>query len=203
MKRFLILVLFAMAAINLSAAPNVSIQFVDDQNDLQNVTATAPLPVDAVVNISSVSVTAFPVYANPSGVATAEVDTNNRVKVNITSMTISLPAGTNSIGTVVPSVGVSTSSPIITDEYGDTTASTTVITLTATPVLVTSLAGRRSIAYIASGVFQSYIGTTTTPVASTADLYDESIPDCGPEIPVLLGTNATNTVVTIKQKGRP
>jgi len=212
MKRFLVLGLFLLAAINLSAAPSTGLEYVNDQGIKTLANATAPFPVDAIVNISSVTVNSFPVFANTSGNATAEIDANNRVKVNITSCTIDVPivgtvtsnlaTGTNSIGIVVPSVGVSTSSPILIDEYGNTTASTTIVTLSATPVAITTLANRRDIAGIASGIFQCYVGTTTTPVASASDIYDFGF-SCGPETPILVGTNATATTLTIYQQGRP
>lgn len=212
MKR-LILFLFVMAAVNLNAAQSMVIEFIGSQGQRLTVNATDTLPTSANVSVSSITVSAFPVYANESGtVATGQIDANNRVKVNISSATINVPivgtvtaniaTGTNEIGRVIPTVGVSTSSPILTDEYGNTTASTTLITLSATPVAVTTLANRRELSLVASGIFQCYIGTTTTPVASATDIYDMAL-SCGPETPILVGTNATATILTVYQQGRP
>lgn len=57
-----------------------------------------PLPVDAQVNIGSVTVEAFPVYSDQAGdPATSQLDSSSRVKVNIGSETIGLITAINAI----------------------------------------------------------------------------------------------------------
>ena len=71
------------------------------------VRSTNPLPVDAEVNISSITVEAFPVYADETGaVATATVDSSNRVWVNLASDTIGLIAEIEAVETEVASGNV-------------------------------------------------------------------------------------------------
>jgi hypothetical protein len=57
-----------------------------------------PLPVDAQVNIGSVTVEAFPVFSDQAGdPATSQLDSSGRVKINIGSETIGLITAINAI----------------------------------------------------------------------------------------------------------
>jgi hypothetical protein len=93
MKKFLPLVLFLIALAQcVSGQGSVQIIVQDDNTGFTKpVSAANPLPVNAEVNIGSVTVDVFPVFADAAGdPATATVDINNRAVVNIGSDSIGL-----------------------------------------------------------------------------------------------------------------
>jgi hypothetical protein len=85
-KFFLTALLFVVAACFAAFAqgvpsPSSPRLMIDAAGTL--VSSSNPLPVDAVVNISSITVSVFPVYADSTGTdATATVDLNNRVVIS-------------------------------------------------------------------------------------------------------------------------
>lgn len=90
---------FAQGGIAHPATPRL---MVDADGNL--VSKTHPLPVDADVSIGSITVDVFPVYANMDGdPATASVDLNNHVLVNIGSETVGLVTAIDAVTTEVSS----------------------------------------------------------------------------------------------------
>lgn len=96
MKRFFILFLgLCFVCLPLSAQQDVRLTTYDGAL----VRSTNPLPVDASVTIGSITVSVFPVYADETGnPATATVDADNRVWVNLASDTIGLISAVEALG---------------------------------------------------------------------------------------------------------
>ncbi len=68
-----------------------------------------PMPVDAEVNVGSITVDAFPVFADQTGnPATATIDAENRAIVNLGSETIGIKDSIDSVKTAVETAQAST-----------------------------------------------------------------------------------------------
>lgn len=112
-KIFVLFFLLVLMSGPVSGVPSPSTpELIDSQgavldsifNGLRALKVGITNPASLSVVISSLTVSVFPVYATTSGNATAEVDINNRVKTNLSSITapLVLSTGTNEIGEVGP-----------------------------------------------------------------------------------------------------
>jgi len=90
MKKILLFMAMMMATSCFAQAPRYWPTFMDENGNMVNLSASQPLPIDGI-NVSSITVEAFPVYSDASGnPATATVDASNRAIVNLGSESIGL-----------------------------------------------------------------------------------------------------------------
>jgi hypothetical protein len=96
---------------------------------------TNPMPVDADVNISNITVEAFPVYQDEAGdPATAEIDSDRNAKVNIASEGIGL---IDAIDAIVTTIGDQTTTLV--DDLSDILKAIQDQTLTPSATNVTKI----------------------------------------------------------------
>lgn len=112
MKKILLFMAMMMATSCFAQAPRSWPTFMDESGNMVNLSASNPMPIDGI-NVSSITVNAFPVYSDAAGnPATATVDANNRAIINIGSDSVgiktSVDAVKSSVDTVKTAVDTST-----------------------------------------------------------------------------------------------
>lgn len=82
-----------------------------------------PMPVDAEVNVGSITVDAFPVFADQTGnPATATIDAENRAIVNLGSETVGLKAAIDAVKAAIEAMTVTVDTSALEAAQASTTA---------------------------------------------------------------------------------